>query len=122
MHETVCQSLRVAKAGPGVHILPNPRDKLSNDMLNALIGALQVLNTNEASCWPRLRHLGGVPALQSMSSTNVYLITILSHLVQTDVVDNVPGSDQDRIAVHLQQLEVIPVRLVAMEAQHLVLT
>ena len=58
----------------------------------------------------------------SMSSTNVYLISILSHLVQTDVVDNVPGSDQDRIAVHLQQLEVIPVRLVAMEAQHLVLT
>jgi hypothetical protein len=57
-----------------------------------------------------------------MSSTNVYLISILSHLVQTDVVDNVPGSDQDRIAVHLQQLEVIPVRLVAMEAQHFVFT
>ncbi len=67
-----------------------------------------------------LRRLGGVPAHKA--STNVYLISILSHLVQTDVVDNVPGSDQDRIAVHLQQLEVIPVWLVAMEAQHFVFT
>lgn len=50
-----------------------------------------------------------------------YVLRVLRHIVDADVVDDVAGADQQEVAIHLQQLEMVAVRSVAVEAHHLVI-
>ena len=49
------------------------------------------------------------------------MLRVLRHIVDADVVDDVAGADQQEVAIHLQQLEMVAVRSVAVEAHHLVI-